>query len=110
MTASDDVHASLPAAMEVGEAAPVCAALLARIEATTTEPVFRLDAAAVERVDAAGVQVLLALRAELAACGRSLRLRAASPALESALALMGLARFDFDPAPGRSGVADADAG
>jgi len=60
-----------------------------------------VDAGAVERVDTAGVQLLLALRQESARRGRPLQWRAASPALRETAARLGLANalgLSDDPA------------
>ncbi len=51
-----------------------------------------LDAGAVEKVDGAGIQALLAGRAEIARAGKQLSWSAASPQLKAAAELLGLAR------------------
>jgi len=51
----------------------------------------RVDGGAVDQVDAAGLQLLLALRQRLARDDRSLRLTRASPPLRSACDALGLA-------------------
>jgi ABC-type transporter Mla MlaB component len=67
----------LPPAVDVG----------ADAAATTVE----VQAAAVDQIDAAGVQLLLSLQHALAALGRSLALRDASRVLQDACAALGLA-------------------
>jgi len=91
-SAASDTHGRLPVVLAVGTADATREALLALLEATAGQPELLLDASGIEAVDAAGIQTLLALKAELAAGGRSLRLLAASPALESALGLCSLGR------------------
>lgn len=75
--------------------------LAALAEQPVDQP-LRLSLSAVDDIDSAGVQLLLALRATAREEGRSLRLEAASGAVRSALATFGLlAVIDQD------GVSDA---
>ena len=64
--------------------------LLARCRAAVAgEGVLAVDAGEVESVDTAGLQVLIATRAALAAAGRQLRWQRVSPALAEAARLAG---------------------
>jgi len=93
-TTAIDTHGSLPAVLGVTTCGQLREGLLGLMATTAGAQGLPLelmiDAADVESVDAAGIQTLLALKAELAGTGRSLRLLTPSPALESALELIGL--------------------
>ena len=69
------------------------AALFAALRSTAGESAIRvvLDASAVEKVDAAGLQALLAGRRALASAGKQLSWAGASPQLSAAADLLGLA-------------------
>ncbi len=76
----------LPAALEIEGAED----LLARCRAAATgEGALAIDAGEVESVDTAGLQILIATRAALAAAGRALRWERVSPALAEAARLAG---------------------
>lgn len=68
-------------------------------EASRKRPVFDLDLGSVAEVDTAGIQLLEALRRDLASSDRRLRLVAASGAVRDALRLSGLDRTIELPAP-----------
>jgi len=76
---------------------------LQALDAGGAEP-FALAAGDVEQVDAAGLQLLLALRHTLAQQGRSLLLQAPSAALRSACLNLGLAAL-LDCPPDTGGAA-----
>jgi anti-anti-sigma regulatory factor len=84
----DDEVLALPALLDLTAAEPLQRALLDRVR--TGEPVI-VAGAAVERVSAAAVQVLLAAAAESRARGNLFQLRDPSPALADALVDLGLA-------------------
>jgi ABC-type transporter Mla MlaB component len=75
----------------VGELHPQWLAWLGGVTATPAEgaPV-ELQAAAVDQIDAAGVQLLLSLQRALATLGRRCRVRDASAVLTGACAALGL--------------------
>lgn len=80
----------LPAELTIYEAAALKPGLVAQV------PVMRdrvLDASAVERVDLAGLQLLLLAQRECAAAGHALVLKRPSAALSEVLALLGLGGF-----------------
>ncbi len=54
------------------------------------EPVVELDATELQKIDTAGVQLLLALRREVEGRGGQLRLRAGSGQIEEQFAKLGL--------------------
>jgi anti-anti-sigma regulatory factor len=80
----------LPAELTIYNAAELRVQLLAHVEAHAQEEACCIDAAAVDQVDAAGLQLLLALTRTLAAAGRTLRLAPASPVLAAAVDALGL--------------------
>ncbi len=92
MSEAGSTHGQLPEELGVGIALEAAAMLLELVTATADEPDLRLDASRVDHVDAAGLQLLISLRSELAIAGRSLCLSSISPALESALIMTGLAQ------------------
>jgi anti-anti-sigma regulatory factor len=65
--------------------------------ASTTEAAFEVDAAAVSAIDAAGVQLLLALAQALQSIQHVLRLRHPSPVLVDACSLLGAGHLLADP-------------
>ncbi len=87
--------------LTVDVAATLRADLLAAFDAGGGE--LRIDASQVERVDGAGLQLLLATRKEADARGRALRLVSASRELLQVLALTGLSAC-FDAALPFTGV------
>ena len=62
----------------------------ALLDAVRTQDMPALDLADVTEFDSAGVQLLLMARREAARLGKRLELRAASPAVRDAFALLGL--------------------
>lgn len=80
----------LPAELTIYNAAELRVQLLAHAEAHAQQESCHIDAAAVDQVDAAGLQLLLALARTLAATGRTLHLAPASPVLEAAVDALGL--------------------
>lgn len=80
----------LPAELTIYTAADLRAEWLAWA-ATVDAPQATADAGAVDQVDGAGVQLLVALQRSLAARGPGLRVTGSSPALRNACAALGLA-------------------
>jgi ABC-type transporter Mla MlaB component len=77
----------------VGELHPQWLAWLAQVAAAPhTDPAVDLQAAAVDQVDAAGLQLLVSLQRSLAALGRPCRVTDASASLRAACAGLGLER------------------
>lgn len=61
-----------------------------------------VDASAVAEADSAGVQLLLSLERSASACGQSLRLTSASPALTAVAEALGLTAGPFGARPTES--------
>ncbi len=89
----------LPAELTIYAASELRARWLAAIDADPGEIDCTIDASAVAEVDAAGVQLLLALSRTLAALGRAPRLERPSTRLADACATLGLGHL-LDPADG----------
>lgn len=86
-------HLSLPAELTiytVGELHPQWLSWMATLTATDAPTEVVIDGAEVDQVDAAGVQLLMALSHSLVAGGRSLCLVNASPPLTHACDTLGL--------------------
>lgn len=86
-------HLSLPAELTiytVGELHPQWLSWMATLTAADAQPEVVIDGAEVDQVDAAGVQLLMALSHSLVAGGRSLCLVNASPPLAHACDTLGL--------------------
>ena len=85
----------MPAELTIYAAAEIRAALLARLDAEAAQPAasFTVDAAATGDVDAAGVQLLVALERLLASRGRRLELVEATQPLVRACRALGVANL-----------------
>lgn len=83
---------TLPAVMDAAAASLACEALLAQVQPAGA---VRVDASQVGRISTPGVQFLVAARAQALAQGEAMTL-IASPALNRALDLLGLAAM-FQP-------------
>ncbi len=97
---------SLPVELTIytaGELRPQWLAWLAGLGATDTPVEATVDGAAVDQIDAAGVQMLIALSRSLSAAQRSLRFVNPSEVLIGACEALGL------PAPQCSAEANGDA-
>jgi anti-anti-sigma regulatory factor len=93
---------ALPAELTIYNVAELRRQLLAHVDAHAEDDACRLDAAAVDQVDAAGVQLLVALARTLAPLGRTLQLGHASPALVAACESLGLSAHLLDPSQERA--------
>ncbi len=87
----------LPAELTIYAVTELRERWLAALDAAPPDGPVELDAAAVVEVDAAGLQLLVALSRRLGADGRALRLAAPSGRLREACAALGLAAM-LDPA------------
>ncbi|MBX9715813.1 MAG: STAS domain-containing protein [Burkholderiaceae bacterium] len=74
----------------VGELRPQWLAWLARCAATDAPADAPVDGSAVDQIDAAGVQLLIALSRSLASAQRALQFRSVSPVLADACSALGL--------------------
>ena len=81
----------LPAELTIYAASELRAQWLAALDAAPPEADVELDASPVAEVDAAGLQLLVALARQLAASDRALRLERPSARLAEACAALGLA-------------------
>jgi anti-anti-sigma regulatory factor len=88
---------ALPAELTIYSAGELRRLLLAHVDAHAEDESCRLDGAAVDQVDAAGVQLLVSLARTLTPLGRTLQLCNASPALRAACDSLGLAGHLLDP-------------
>jgi len=101
MPTSAHAHLQLPAELTIYTAAETRAAwldwLASQAESSRTaadhDAVCRIDAAAVDQVDAAGLQLLVAMRRRLAQDAWSMQLLQASAALRRACDALGLAEL-----------------
>lgn len=95
---------ALPAELTIYSVAELRRQLLAHMDAHAyaDDEACRLDAGAIEQVDAAGVQLLVSLARTLAALGRTLQLGHASPALVAACESLGLSAHLLDPSQERT--------
>ena len=97
---------SLPAELTiytVGELRPQWLTWLGRLGADDSSVEAPVDGSAVDQIDAAGVQLLVALSRSLAAAQRSLQFLNPSPVLENACLALGLP----SPQPARDANGDA---
>jgi anti-anti-sigma regulatory factor len=89
--AIEDAPLVLPAELTIYVVDELMTQWLPLLEATDAPPELTVDAARVEQVDAAGVQLLVALGVGLARRHRQLRLRSPSAPLADACRRLGLA-------------------
>jgi ABC-type transporter Mla MlaB component len=83
---------SLPDALTASTVTQAARALLQSVDEAATADAFGVDASRVASVDAAGIQLLVALERECAQRRMVLDLQAVSPSLEQALTELGLDR------------------
>jgi len=83
-------YLTLPPALTVATVARVREQALERLGGGQVQVPFVVDASSVDTIDAAGIQVLVALARECSARQGTLSILAPSPALEDALGLLGL--------------------
>ena len=91
----------LPAELTIytaGEVHPLWRTWLAEADHADAPPECRVDAAAVDQIDGAGLQLLISLANSLGARQRTLRLVGASPLLVNACQTLGLASL-LEPTP-----------
>jgi anti-anti-sigma regulatory factor len=93
---------ALPAELTIYSAAELRRQLLAHVDAHAEDEACRIDAAAVDQVDAAGLQLLVSLARTLAPLGRTLRLDQPSPALLAACETLGLTACLTEATPERA--------
>jgi anti-anti-sigma regulatory factor len=93
---------ALPAEMTIYSVAELRRQLLAHVDAHAAEEACRIDAGAVDQVDAAGLQLLVSLARTLAPLGRTLQLGNASPALVAACESLGLSVHLLDSSQERA--------
>lgn len=94
------VAPALPADLTIYAVAACRETLLAALDRLDADDApFQLPAQRVEEVDAAGLQLLLALERSLARRGHRLQLQAPSPALVAACQRLGLQDWVDDAAP-----------
>lgn len=82
---------------------------LSQLDAAPPDAPLQVAADGVEEVDAAGVQLLIALSRSLAARGRRLQLLRPSPALQRALACLGATPLLGDASTTTTAAAEATA-
>jgi len=93
---------ALPAELTIYSVAELRRQLLAHVDAHAEDDACRLDAGAIDQVDAAGVQLLVSLARTLAPLGRTLQLGNASPALVAACESLGLSAHLLNPCQERA--------
>jgi ABC-type transporter Mla MlaB component len=86
--APDPRCVTLTGPLEIQQVEAVRAQLLPLLQAP---PAATVDIAGITSIDTAGVQLLLALRAEAPRCGVNLEFRGASAVLDGAFGMLGLA-------------------
>jgi anti-anti-sigma regulatory factor len=87
----------LPSELTIYSVAELRRQLLSHVDAHAEDDACRIDAAGVDQVDAAGLQLLMSLALMLAPLGRTLQLAHASPALCAACDLLGLSAHLLNP-------------
>lgn len=93
---------ALPAELTIYSAADLRRQLLAHVDAHAQDEACRVDGAAVDQVDAAGLQMLVSLARTLAPLGRTLRLDRPSAALVAACETLGLTSSLIEATPERA--------
>ena len=93
---------ALPAELTIYSAAELRRQLLAHVDAHADAEACRIDGAAVDQVDAAGLQLLVSLARTLAPLGRTLRMGQPSAALVAACETLGLTASLIEATPERA--------